>query len=210
MECAHCHCDKPGKDYSFYYGIERELSHEAQSVGKQGYIGSSYSSKTTYGFDIQGQDQRFICNACVFKFYDWRVPIFRILRWLVVIIISVGYFFPLGDFEGWFFVPVILAVGLLALFALCVIPIWMFLRKRSEKDRFFSRKRHIYRRQDILELWAADLAGNRQNLFTTFEKRAYLDKNKLSFIGWLNKMWNPGIEWVLAFILVCIAAYVYY
>jgi hypothetical protein len=197
MECAHCHRDKPGKEYSFYYGVENELSHEFHSWGAQGVPGSGYSSKTVYKHVVQGQDQRFICNVCIFKYYDWRVPFFRILRLLAVIIVGVAAMVPLGKYEEWFFIPFLLVFGLLVLFGLCTVPLWLSLRERNEKDKYFSKKRSIFRRRDMLELWAADIAGYQQNLYTTFEKRAYLDKNKLSVADWLNKIWNPGIEWYL-------------
>lgn len=210
MECAHCHRDKPGKEYIFYYGAENELSHEHHSWGRQGYAGSGWSSSTTYGFDIQGQDKRFICNECVFKFYDWRVPALRILRPLAVTIIGGGALFQVARYIDWFFIPVILILALLVLFGLSSVPLRQFLKKRSEKDKFFGSKRHIYRRQDILELWAADLAGVQQNLFTTFEKRAYIDKVKLSFFDWLNKIWNPIVDWFVPVILFIIGVVIYY
>lgn len=210
MQCAHCHRDKPGKDYTYYYGIENELSHEHHSWGHQGYAGSGWSSSTTYGFAIQGEEKRFICNECVFKFYDWRIPALRIMRPIATIVVGSGYFLQLGKYEEWFFIPFLLVLGLLAALEISSIPLRQMLRKRSDKDKFFGIKRHIYRRKDMLELWAAELAGNQQNIFTSFEKRAYIDKIKLSFFESLNKVWNPRIEWFIPVIVWFIWVIIYY
>jgi hypothetical protein len=117
---------------------------------------------------------------------------------------------PLGKYEEWFFIPFLLVFDWLILFGICTLPMWLSLRKRNEKDKYFAKKRSIFRRRDMLELWAADLAGYQQNLYTTFEKRACLDKTKIFFTDWFNKIWNPGIEWYLPIILFIMGIVVYY
>ncbi|MBP7355440.1 MAG: hypothetical protein KA928_04725 [Longilinea sp.] len=208
MECIKCHRNRPGREFTVYYGLERILSHQYSSWGIQGYAGSGWSSRTEYSHLVQGVETHHICYACAAEFYDLIVLPFRILMPITLALWLGGWLWQsVGEQlnDPWLTIYIVatalcslltLLAGLLALYR------HGWLRKRDQIDRYLRSKRHIFSRQDMIEVWLGELIGHKDALFSAREYRSMFNRSKLTFGDKFALFWKPWMEWLLVAVLL--------
>jgi len=171
MKCGNCGQEKPGNDYSFYYG--KYTGHDVETSkwggGMSGGVGG-WSSKTTTTYEMEGTRSVFICDECADRFCPplrkralFLLPmLFGLLLCMLSSTLDSDALFSFGLAAG--------LVGIGVSIALLLPRMWPTL-KLEMKRRRNQRGLEIRTRQQTLERFAMELAdpGEEYTCFTTKE-----------------------------------------
>jgi len=209
MECINCHRDRPGHEYTVYFGLEKIVSHQSSSWGIQGVAGSGWSSRTEYAHLVQGSETHHVCNACAAKFYDWFILPFRFLAPITLALWLCGALWQVGDHldkigVGIYTAATALCTVLALLTGLLALYRHRWLRRRDQREQYFQTKRHIFIRRDMIELWLGELTGHEGALLSTREYRTMFEKSTLTLGDKFALFWKPWMEWLLLAILLLV------